>query len=96
MTSLTHWSLFLVGGGKVGQYYTAEELAKLAGIEGFTNLSIFKTSKEIEDALEQKDCGPALLWCAANQSRLSKVRESLCRPFLLSWSCVRTVCVSTD
>eukprot|EP00035_Acanthoeca_spectabilis_P013527 m.252374 g.252374 ORF g.252374 m.252374 type:complete len:388 (-) comp15913_c0_seq2:4218-5381(-) len=62
---------------RVGQYDTAEALANLGGIEAFTNLSIFKTSKGIETALHNRDCGPALLWCEANRTRLTKLRSSL-------------------
>jgi len=62
---------------RVGQYDAAEALASLAGIKGFTNLSIFKISKGIEDALRRKECGPALEWCEANRVRLTKLKSTL-------------------
>eukprot|EP00038_Savillea_parva_P004094 m.133994 g.133994 ORF g.133994 m.133994 type:complete len:277 (+) comp11373_c0_seq2:518-1348(+) len=62
---------------RAGHYQTAESLAKLAGIESFTNLAIFKTSKGIEDALTKRDCGPALEWCDANRARLTKLKSTL-------------------
>lgn len=62
---------------RVGHYDTAEQLAKFTGIEDFTNLSIFGTSRTVEAALENHDCGLALQWCDENNARLAKLKSTL-------------------
>eukprot|EP00041_Stephanoeca_diplocostata_P038482 m.1519052 g.1519052 ORF g.1519052 m.1519052 type:complete len:387 (+) comp25223_c0_seq3:165-1325(+) len=62
---------------RVGHYDTAEQLAKFAGIEDFTNLNIFGTSRIVESALKNHDCTLALKWCEENSARLTKLKSTL-------------------
>lgn len=62
---------------RIGQYDTAEALAKFAGIHDFTNLGIFRTSRVVEASLKQHDCSKALEWCKENSGRLNKLKSTL-------------------
>lgn len=41
------------------------------------DLHVFRDAWGVVEALQRRDCGPALQWCADNKSRLKKVESQL-------------------
>ncbi|CAL1533326.1 unnamed protein product [Lymnaea stagnalis] len=62
---------------RAGYYSSALKLAKHSNIEDLTNIDLFMTSKEIEDALAKSDTKPCLSWCVDNRSKLRKMKSTL-------------------
>jgi len=60
-----------------GHYDSAVTLARSAGIEDLTNISLFLVAKEVEDTLNQKDISRCLAWCHDNKSKLRKMKSTL-------------------
>ena len=49
-------------------------LLSLMVCQDLTNIDLFLASREVEDALEQKDTSKCLAWCSDNKSRLKKMK----------------------
>jgi len=47
-------------------------------VQDLTNIDLFLASREVEDALEQKDTSKCLAWCNDNKSRLKKMKVIHC------------------
>jgi macrophage erythroblast attacher len=62
---------------RAGMHETAEKLADARDIRPLVELDIFSASRTIVDALRERDCAPALRWCAENRRRLAKVQSTL-------------------
>jgi len=60
-----------------GHYDSAVTLARSAGIEDLTNISLFLVAKEVEEALNKKDISRCLAWCHDNKSKLRKMKSTL-------------------
>ncbi|KAK1283547.1 hypothetical protein QJS10_CPB21g00686 [Acorus calamus] len=53
-------------------YDSAIKLSQISGIQDLVDIDVFIDEKKVIDALQNKEVGPALAWCAENKSRLSK------------------------
>ena len=42
--------------------------------QDLTNIDLFLASREVEEALQQKDTSKCLAWCNDNKSRLKKMK----------------------
>ncbi|CAG5120161.1 unnamed protein product [Candidula unifasciata] len=62
---------------RAGYYNSALKLARHSNIEDLTNIDLFMTSKEIEDALAKSDTKPCISWCTDNRSKLRKMKSTL-------------------
>ena len=60
-----------------GFYDTAVKLAKQSDILPLTNIDLFLTSREVEEALRKRDTSKCLSWCYDNKSKLRKQHSSL-------------------
>ncbi|KAK1260340.1 hypothetical protein QJS04_geneDACA022511 [Acorus gramineus] len=57
-------------------YDSAIKLAQISGIQDLVDIDVFIDAKKVIDALQNKEVGPALAWCAENKSRLKKSKEN--------------------
>eukprot|EP00050_Salpingoeca_kvevrii_P023018 m.136629 g.136629 ORF g.136629 m.136629 type:complete len:404 (+) comp9904_c1_seq4:409-1620(+) len=60
-----------------GMYQTAAELTRMTNLADLVDSHVFDRAHEIELALNNHDCGPALAWCAEHAERLAKLNSSL-------------------
>jgi len=60
-----------------GFYDTAVKLAKQSDIVHLTNIGLFLTSREVEEALRNRDTSKCLAWCYDNKSKLRKQHSNL-------------------
>ncbi|KAK4758036.1 hypothetical protein SAY87_019337 [Trapa incisa] len=60
---------------RMSYYDTAEKLAGSSNIMDLVDLDIFKDSRRVIEALQNKEVGPALAWCSENKSRLKKSKS---------------------
>jgi len=49
-------------------------MSSLLLYQDLTNIDLFLASREVEEALEQKDTSKCLAWCNDNKSRLKKMK----------------------
>ena len=42
--------------------------------QDLVDIDVFQEARKVIDALQNKDVGPALSWCADNKSRLKKTK----------------------
>lgn len=42
--------------------------------QDLVDIDVFQEARKVIDALQNKDVGPALAWCADNKSRLKKTK----------------------
>ncbi|PKI74644.1 hypothetical protein CRG98_004971 [Punica granatum] len=57
---------------RMSYYDTAVKLAETSNIQDLVDLDVFQEAKRVIDALQNKEVGPALAWCAENKARLKK------------------------
>lgn len=62
---------------RCGFYDTAVKLAKQSDILHLTNIDLFLTSREVEEALRKRDTSKCLAWCYDNKSKLRKQHSNL-------------------
>lgn len=62
---------------RLGYYETAEMLANRSGIRDLTNLDIFRTSREVELDLSNRNTAKCILWCNDNKSKLKKINSTI-------------------
>jgi CTLH/CRA C-terminal to LisH motif domain len=55
----------------------AVALAEETGSEQLCDLHIFTDAQRVVAALRQRNCAPALAWCAENRARLRRIKSSL-------------------
>eukprot|EP01135_Chromosphaera_perkinsii_P002490 Nk52_evm6s224 gene=Nk52_evmTU6s224 len=60
-----------------GYGQTALRLAEDSQIEDLVDIELFEASERIEKALAEYNCGPALLWCSENKTKLRKTKSTL-------------------
>ncbi|KAM1182789.1 hypothetical protein ACFX14_001159 [Malus domestica] len=60
---------------RMSYYDTAVKLAESRNIQDFVDIDIFQEAKKVIEALQNKEVGPALAWCAENKSRLKKSKS---------------------
>eukprot|EP00300_Choanocystis_sp_HF-7_P006859 c14948_g1_i1.p1 GENE.c14948_g1_i1~~c14948_g1_i1.p1 ORF type:complete len:381 (+),score=77.13 c14948_g1_i1:28-1170(+) len=60
-----------------GCYETATRFCRESGLEKLVDVGIFVKAREIEDALENGSCAPAIRWCSENRTRLRKLKSDL-------------------
>ena len=46
-------------------------------MQGLVDTHIFEEAQPILKSLQRQDCGPALVWCAANRAKLRKAKSKL-------------------
>ncbi|TFY52525.1 hypothetical protein EVJ58_g9968 [Rhodofomes roseus] len=68
---LVDWSL------RNGKEKTAKMIADDRGIERLVDIDLFSDIRRIADALKQRSCAEALVWCSDNKSALRKVKNTL-------------------
>ncbi|KAH9836322.1 CTLH/CRA C-terminal to lish motif domain-containing protein [Rhodofomes roseus] len=68
---LVDWSL------RNGKEKTAKMIADDRGVERLVDIDLFSDIRRIEDALKQRSCAEALVWCSENKSALRKVKNTL-------------------
>lgn len=47
--------------------------------QDLVDIDVFQEAKKVIEALQNKEVGPALAWCAENKSRLKKSKVCTCR-----------------
>ncbi|XP_078443640.1 lisH/CRA/RING-U-box domains-containing protein isoform X1 [Wolffia australiana] len=62
---------------RMSYYETAEKLANVSGLQGLVDIDIFIDARRVIDALQNRDVGPALAWCAENKTRLKKSKSTI-------------------
>lgn len=62
---------------RTGCHNSAFFLAKDSNIEELVDTNIFLSARRVVEGLRRHDCTEALLWCAANQMRLKKIKSKL-------------------
>ncbi|RXH94351.1 hypothetical protein DVH24_024035 [Malus domestica] len=60
---------------RMSYYDTAVKLAESRNIQDLVDIDVFQEAKKVIEALQNKDVGPALAWCAENKSRLKKSKS---------------------
>ncbi|XP_031372410.1 protein MAEA homolog [Punica granatum] len=60
---------------RMSYYDTAVKLAETSNIQDLVDLDVFQEAKRVIDALQNKEVGPALAWCAENKARLKKSKS---------------------
>ncbi|KAH6802944.1 LisH/CRA/RING-U-box domains-containing protein [Perilla frutescens var. frutescens] len=60
---------------RMSYYDTAVKLAESSNIQDLVDIDVFLEAKKVIDALQKKEVGPALAWCADNKSRLKKSKS---------------------
>ncbi|KAK1322481.1 hypothetical protein QJS10_CPA03g01158 [Acorus calamus] len=60
---------------RLSYYDSAIKLAQISGIQDLVDIDVFIDAKKVIDALQNKEVGPALAWCAENKSRLKKSKS---------------------
>ncbi|CAN6453465.1 unnamed protein product [Victoria cruziana] len=60
---------------RMSYYKTAAQLAEKANLQDLVDIDIFLEAKKVIDALQNKEVGPALAWCAENKSKLKKSKS---------------------
>ena len=61
-----------------GYFTTARLFAQQKSITEFSDLPVFQEVRQIKESLsENRDCGPALIWCSNNRTKLGKVLSPL-------------------
>ncbi|KAI0729866.1 CTLH/CRA C-terminal to lish motif domain-containing protein [Fomitopsis betulina] len=68
---LVDWSL------RNNKENTAKMIADDRGIERLVDIELFSDIRRIENALKQRNCTEALVWCSENKSALRKVKNTL-------------------
>lgn len=58
-----------------GYLKTALQLADESGLQDLVDAHIFVEAQSVVDALKQRDCGPALAWCAQHSAKLKKIKS---------------------
>ncbi|KAJ3020137.1 GID complex subunit containing RING finger motif [Thoreauomyces humboldtii] len=56
---------------------TARKLASETHIEDLVDVELFAESRQVEDALENRNCAECLKWCTDNRSSLEKIQSTL-------------------
>lgn len=62
---------------RLGYFKSAEMLANRSGIRDLTNISIFQTSKEVEQDLANHNTVKCIAWCNDNKSKLKKINSTI-------------------
>ncbi|KAI9118698.1 hypothetical protein K1719_010143 [Acacia pycnantha] len=62
---------------RMSYYDTAAKLAECNNLQDLVDIDVFQEARKVIDALQNKDVGPALAWCADNKSRLKKSKSKL-------------------
>ncbi|KAI4384015.1 hypothetical protein MLD38_009787 [Melastoma candidum] len=62
---------------RMSYYDSAVNLAEASNIQDLVDIDVFLEAKKVMDALQKKEVGPALAWCAENKSRLKKSKSIL-------------------
>ncbi|KAL2227609.1 macrophage erythroblast attacher [Sesamum indicum] len=60
---------------RMSYYDTALKLAQSSNIQDLVDVDVFHEAKKVIDALQKKEVGPALTWCADNKSKLKKSKS---------------------
>ncbi|ONI24073.1 hypothetical protein PRUPE_2G222200 [Prunus persica] len=60
---------------RMSYYDTAAKLAESRNIQDLVDIDVFQEAKKVIEALQNKEVGPALAWCAENKSRLKKSKS---------------------
>ncbi|XP_031501453.1 protein MAEA homolog [Nymphaea colorata] len=60
---------------RMSYYNTAAQLAEKTNLQDLVDIDIFLEAKKVIDALQNKEVGPALAWCAENKSKLKKSKS---------------------
>lgn len=77
LNNLRLYRLLVVHLLREGYTETAEKLVECTKIGELVDLEVFKTTKNVVDALSQGDCSEALKWCAENRKKLQKMKSTL-------------------
>uniref|UniRef100_A0A0D6QVT0 Macrophage erythroblast attacher n=1 Tax=Araucaria cunninghamii TaxID=56994 RepID=A0A0D6QVT0_ARACU len=56
-------------------YETAMKLAESSGIQDLVDIDVFMDAKKVVESLQNRDCAPALAWCAENKYKLKKSKS---------------------
>lgn len=62
---------------RLSYYDTAMKLAESSAIQDLVDINVFMDAKKVVECLQNRDCAPALAWCAENKSKLKKVKSKL-------------------
>ncbi|CAM8910718.1 hypothetical protein QQ045_033322 [Rhodiola kirilowii] len=62
---------------RMSYFDTAVKLAETSNLMDLVDIDVFYEAKKVIDALQNKDVGPALAWCADNKSRLKKSKSKI-------------------
>lgn len=62
---------------RLSYYDTAMKLAENSAIQDLVDINVFMDAKKVIECLQNRDCTPALAWCAENKSKLKKVKSKL-------------------
>uniref|UniRef100_A0A7N0UE53 Macrophage erythroblast attacher n=1 Tax=Kalanchoe fedtschenkoi TaxID=63787 RepID=A0A7N0UE53_KALFE len=62
---------------RMSYFDTAVKLAETSNLMDLVDIEVFYDAKKVIDALQNKDVGPALAWCADNKSRLKKSKSKI-------------------
>lgn len=60
---------------RMSYYDTATKLAERSSIQDLVDIDVFHEAKKVIDALQSKEVGHALAWCADNKSKLKKSKS---------------------
>lgn len=60
-----------------GHMATAAQLVAASGLEELLDSHIFEEAHAVAAALDRRDCGPALEWCATHAAKLKKSRSQV-------------------
>ncbi|XP_020573271.1 macrophage erythroblast attacher, partial [Phalaenopsis equestris] len=60
---------------RMSYYESAKMLAESSNIEDLVDIDVFIEAKRVIISLQNKEVGPALMWCAENKSRLKKFKS---------------------
>ncbi|XP_010259978.1 PREDICTED: macrophage erythroblast attacher [Nelumbo nucifera] len=60
---------------RLSYYDTAIKLAESSNMQDLVDIDVFHEARKVIDALQNKEVGPALAWCAENKSRLKKSKS---------------------
>ncbi|XP_050385864.1 protein MAEA homolog [Argentina anserina] len=62
---------------RMSYYDTAAKMAESHNIQDLVDIDVFQEARKVIEALQNKEVGPALAWCAENKSRLKKSKSKL-------------------